>query len=348
MDSPNESLYSYILRTYHGNDVRKRKKTVLFKNVPKTINDIVIPSEGWNSTSARINNRNLKKMSFLLVDKVQILILLILITYLYIRPFLRLSCLVLLISFRGYHSIHPEIISARMNESFIIRSFWTNYYTNPGFLINAHYIITKPRIESSTQPDTQPDTRSNLQVETKHIIPIVSKSGDTPIQISTSRMQVVFTTNYTESKKLLRPAIARLNNTMMLVDFTKPLLSSISSLSSLSSLSSKKTVDTKSKITEQIITSKPTKTKKPNISIGNKNKPQKKQKHNAISKKRSNSKSKSKVATKRNSKLESSEYIYGYVNVDKGIIVIYEDGIPYFYKVSKEFIYNYLLTNQDF
>ena len=89
------------------------------------------------------------------------------------------------------------------------------------------------------------------------------------------------------------------------------------------------------------------------MSIGNKNNAKKIKKHNTISKKRTNAKSKSnsnynsKITTKINSKPESDDLIYGYVNVDKGIAVIYEDGIPHFYKVSKEFIYKYLLTDQD-
>ena len=83
------------------------------------------------------------------------------------------------------------------------------------------------------------------------------------------------------------------------------------------------------------------------MSIGNKNKPQKMKKGKSSSGKQTNTKSNSNAATKRNSKLKYTNLVYGYVNVDKEIAIIYENGIPHFYKVSKEFINKYLLTNQD-
>ena len=137
MISNNESLYSYILRTYHGDDIRKRKKTVLFTNISKTINDLVILPKGWNTASARVDNKNFRRTIGLLSDTESINVIFRLIAYLYIKPFLRFSLFVFLLLIRMYHSTHPEIISARMNESFLIRSVWTNYYINPGFLKTA-------------------------------------------------------------------------------------------------------------------------------------------------------------------------------------------------------------------
>ena len=322
MNSPTESIYSYILRTYHGNDVHKRKKTVLFKDIPKTIDDIIILSKGWNPASARINNRNLKKIFGLLSEESRILLIIRLITYLYIRPFLRLSFLVFLILFRCYHSIHPEIISARMNDSLLIRSFWTNYYINPGFLSNSYYLRTQPgtpaSLETSAHNQTVPESNRAIQY----------------IQLSNSRSQVVFANKPTE-KRLLRPVITSINNTMMLVDFTTPIPSFKPTPSSV------KKVDTKPKITSQItisepVSSLPTNTKKPIQPIGNKNKIQKIKKIKKI--KNTNFK----IKTNRGYKLNSNDFIYGYINVDKRIAVIYDNGISYFYKLSKEFLDKYV------
>ena len=326
MNSPTESIYSYILRTYHGNDVHKRKKTVLFKDIPKTIDDIVILSKGWNPASARINNRNLKKIFGLLSEESRILLIIRLITYLYIRPFLRLSFLVFLILFRFYHSIHPEIISARMNDSLLIRSFWTNYYINPGFLSNSYYL--------RTQHGTQPGTPAILETSAHNQTVPESNRAIQYIQLSNSRSQVVFANKPTE-KRLLRPVITSINNTMMLVDFTTPIPSFKPTLSSL------KKVDTKPKITSQItisepVSSLPTNTKKPIQPIGNKNKIQKIKKIKKI--KNTNFK----IKTNRGYKLNSNDFIYGYINVDKRIAVIYDNGISYFYKLSKEFLDKYV------
>ena len=54
------------------------------------------------------------------------------------------------------------------------------------------------------------------------------------------------------------------------------------------------------------------------------------------SKTKSNSKSNSKSNI--NSKRDSIDNIYSYVIPEKRIVVIYDNGIAYFYKVSKEFI----------
>ena len=320
MNSPTESIYSYILRTYHGNDVHKRKKTVLFRDIPKTIDDIVILSKGWNPASARINNRNLKKIFGLLSEESRILLIIRLITYLYIRPFLRLSFLVFLILFRFYHSIHPEIISARMNDSLLIRSFWTNYYINPGFLSNSYYLRTQTGTQSGIPAILETSAHNQTVPESNRAIQY--------IQLSNSRTQVVFANKPTE-KRLLRPVITSINNTMMLVDFTTPIPSFKPILSSV------KKVDTKPKITSQItisepVSSLPTNTKKPIQPIGNKNKIQKIKNTNF------------KIKTKRGNKLNSNDFIYGYINVDKRIAVIYDNGISYFYKLSKEFLDKYV------
>jgi hypothetical protein len=118
----------------------------------------------------------------------------------------------------------------------------------------------------------------------------------------------------------------------MLVDFTTPIPSFRPTPSSV------KKVDTKSKITSQITISKPvsslpTNTKKPIQPIGNKNKTQK---INKIKK------TNFKVKTTRGYKLNSNDFIYGYINVDKRIAVIYDNGISYFYKLSKEFLDKYV------
>ena len=88
--TPKESLYSYILRTYHGDNIHKRKKTVLFNVVPKKMNDIVnLVADGWNPASARINQKNMKKIIGLLSDKERIQFIMRVITYLYIRHILK-------------------------------------------------------------------------------------------------------------------------------------------------------------------------------------------------------------------------------------------------------------------
>ena len=235
-------------------------------------------------------------------------------------PFLRLSCLVFLILFRCYHSIHPEIISARMDESLLIRSFWTNYYTNPGFLLNSYYL--------RTQHGTQPGIYASLETSVHNQTVPESNSAIQYIQLSNSRTQVVFANKHTE-KRLLRPVVTSINNTMMLVDFTTPIPSFRPTLSSV------KKVDTKPDITSQITISKAvssllTNTKKTNQPIGNKNKKQQIKKTNF------------KIKTKRGNKLNSNDFIYGYINVDKRIAVIYDNGISYFYKLSKEFLDKYV------
>ena len=115
----------------------------------------------------------------------------------------------------------------------------------------------------------------------------------------------------------------------MLVDFTTPIPSFKPTPSSV------KKVDTKPKITSQItisepVSSLPTNTKKPNQPIGNKNKIQKIKNTNF------------KIKTNRGYKLNSNDFIYGYINVDKRIAVIYDNGISYFYKLSKEFLDKYV------
>jgi hypothetical protein len=250
-----------------------------------------------------------------------------------------------------------------MNKSFLIRSVWSNYYTNPGFLINKY---THRGIQSSFQNKIKLDLHTNsnaVNVGTKNTIYDVSTSNRkrylnySYLPLSNCQMQVVFTINDIENKKLLRPVITSLNDTLltMLVDFTTPLISSKVSISSKKTIETKSQIETKSKvetksqITKQIITSKSTsslltKTKIPNIAIGNKNKLKIIKKGETIPRNRKNTNSK--AATQRNSKLNYDDLIYGYVNVDKGIAIIYENGIPHVYKVSKEFIYKYLLTKQ--
>jgi len=357
MNSPNESLYSYILRTYHGDDVRKRKKTVLFKNVPKTMNDIVISSEGWNPASARINHKNLKKMIGLLSDEARIFLILRLITYLYIRPFLRLSLLVFLILFRYHHSIHPEIMSARMNESFLIRSFWSNYYINPGFLSNTYYYYSiKSRLQSNLQNETKIQinlTSSNeVKIEKNNTIPVVSQNGNKAIeygnhsylQLSNSRRHVVFSakSNNLATKKLLQPVLTTLNNTMILVDFTTP-VSPRMSKSYISSSPSPKTIATKSTITEQIVISKPMSALpiKPKQNKKTRNTTSRGKNINTKAKEKAKSKSKS----KKTSKLDSTDFIY--VIPEKQMVVIYENGIAYFVKVSRELIRKYLMSSRQ-
>jgi hypothetical protein len=354
MNSPNESLYSYILRTYHGDEVRKRKKTELFKDVPKTINDIVIPSEGWNPASARIKHRKLKTMIGLLSDEARIFLIFRLFTYLYIRPFLRISVLVFLILFRFYHSFHPEIISARMNESFLIRSFWSNYYNNPGFLTNTYYYPIKPRIQSNLQAATGIQKNLNTSDEVKigktNTIHVLSQNENKAIEyvnnsnltLSNSKMQVVFNkiTKNIATKKLLQPVITTLNNTMILVDFTTP-LSPRMSISSISSSPSPKTFVAKSRITDQIIIGKPM----PHLPTKSK---QNKQKRKTTSKnKNTNSKAKEKTKSKRSSRPDSNELIYGYIIPEKRIVVIYDNGIPYIYKASRELINKYLMSSRQ-
>jgi hypothetical protein len=312
---------------------------VLFRDIPKTIDDIVILSEGWNPASARVNIKHFKRMIGLLSEEARILLILRLFTYLYIRPFLRFAFLVFLILIRFYHSSHPEIISTRMNESFLIRSFWTNYYINPGFLSNSYYIRTQPGTPASLE--TRMHNHINMQVINaisnntvyNQTVP-KSNRAIQYIQLSNSRSQVVFANKPTE-KRLLRPVITSINNTMMLVDFTTPIPSFRPTPSSV------KKVDTKPKITSQItisepVSSLPTNTKKPIQPIGNKNKIQKIKKIKKI--KNTNFK----VKTTRGYKLNSNDFIYGYINVDKRIAVIYDNGISYFYKLSKEFLDKYV------
>jgi hypothetical protein len=307
MISNNESLYSYILRTYHGDDIRKRKKTVLFATISKTINELVILPESWNATSARINIKKFRTTFALLSDTECINLIFRLLAYLYIKPFLRFSLFVFLFLIRFYHSAHPEVISARMNESFLIRSIWTNYYINPGFIKPANTMHINTHQDSHTSYSTKPIDN----IIAKRTIIARTARADMPnsvvginLQLSNSKKQVIFT-NYNSSKKLLRP-ITSLNNTMMLVDFTTPLAASIP----LSPSQKTRTPDSANKKLS-------TKQTKPRI---NKKKNQK-QKHPQPQKR---------------------SRAFGYLIVDKKLAVIYENGNAYIYKVSQEFINKYI------
>lgn len=340
MSSNNESLYSHILRTYHGDDVRKRKKTVLFKDIPKTINDLITSQEGWNPASARINQKNLKRMVGLLSNEARIILIFRLIIYLYIKPFLRFSLIVFLILFRYYHFTHPETISARMNESFLIRSVWSNYYTNPDFLtrtnVNTNTNTNTKNIgiqlKGYANEDLKPSVNATSTLHITDSSTTKKNNSSIKIQISNSSKQVVFVNNNTSKKRLLRPVVTSLNNTMMLVDFTTPLVSSSIPPSSLSKKVQKPEI--KSILKSQITVSNPmASTPK---SLNSNKKTIDKIKHLNIKNKKN-----SKKNSKQIRKFDINDFVYGYVIVDKKLVVIYENGVPYFYKVSQAFIDKY-------
>jgi len=324
------------------------------------MNDIIIPTDEWNPASARINKKNMSKLIGILSDEERIKFIIRLITYLYIRPFLRFAFLAFLILFRCYHSIHPEIISARMNESFLIRSFWSNYYTNPGFLsiVYQPIIYSRRPVITSSESNIQtlnqtllssPNFSSNKTIPIEPTLEKQELKRYNPIQyhhnsyfaLSNSRSQVVFnkTPNYIEKKKLLPPVITSLNNTMMLVDFNKPVpaKASFSSNKSISTVQAPVQKDeTKSKMISQITIGKPM----ASLPIKSTDS-QKTQRSNSRNSRNAKTYKKTKT-TKRSSKRNSKDFIYGYIIEDKGIAVIYENGIPHIYKLPKDFLNKYL------
>jgi len=336
MSSNNDSLYSNILRTYHGDDVRKRKKTVLFKDIPKTINDLINSQEGWNPASARINQKNLKRMVGLLSDEACSVLIIRLIVYLYIKPFLRFLLIVFLILFRFHHFTHPETISARMNESFLIRSVWSNYYTNPDFLTRTSVNTNTKNIgiqqKEYTREDLKPSVNATSPIHIADSSTKIKNDSRKKIQLSNPSKQVVFANNNTPKRRLLRPVVTSLNNTMMLVDFTTPLVSSSIPPSSLSKKVQKPEI--KSTMKSQITVSKPMET--PPKSVNSNKKTIHKIKHLNIKNKKN-----SKKNSKQIRKFDINDFVYGYVIVDKKLVVIYENGVPYFYKVSQAFIDKY-------
>lgn len=346
---PKEYLYLYILQSYHGDNIHKnnRKKTVLFNNVPTTMKDIINePENGWNPASARINQKNMKKIIALLSDEERINFIIKLITYLYIIPFLRLSVLVFLILFRFYHSVHPEIISARMNESFLIRSFWSNYYTNPRFLSQSNHFIPYYGVNQTIHPQI-PDSLDKKMPETNSSInntlpiPSITKSNTTikyynssKLLLSNFRTQLVFTTHHTVNK-LSQPAITSINNTMMLVDLSTPIHYFRANPHSLIKL------DVQPKITPQITINKP----KPNQlseSIKNKNNSKIGKKGKQTNKKQNIKNRNFKKNNMRGSVQNINSHIYGYIIVEKGIAVVYENDVPHIYKLSKAVLDKYL------
>ena len=125
------SLYNYVLERFHNTDpiIRKKnknKKTVLFADIITHINQLVDVESG-NPASARINQRNFRRLIGMLTDNQRKLLIIKLLAHIYIAPFLRYSVVVFLVLFRLYHAHHSDFITNRLNNSTIIAGFWSNY-----------------------------------------------------------------------------------------------------------------------------------------------------------------------------------------------------------------------------
>ena len=104
------SLYNYVLEHFHNPDPiireknknrnkNKNKKTVLFADIITHINQLV-DVESENPASARINQRNFRRLIGMLTDNQRIILIIKLLVYMYIAPFLRYSTVMFLVLFR--------------------------------------------------------------------------------------------------------------------------------------------------------------------------------------------------------------------------------------------------------
>ena len=333
MSSNNEYLYSYVLRIYNRDDVSK-------------INDLVPSQEGLVPASARINQQKLKRMVGLLSNEARVILIFRLITYLYIRSLLRFLLFVFFLLFQYHHFTQPEMISSMMNESFLIRAVWSNYYTNTDFITSVNSNTKDIGIQLKEY------ARENIKLTTNDTNDTNIQSNSKKIQLSNSSMQVVFVNNNIFTQTLPLP-VTIINNTMMLVDFAKHIYASSIYASSIPSLLSQKSLksEIKSTIKKQIIVNKqmPPPPEKPlHVELlkgGYVAKPpppvsQRANKKTINKIKKLNSKNKKN--SKQIYKFDINDSVYGYVIVDKRIVIIYDNGITYFYKVSQAFIDKYL------
>ncbi len=154
-----DSLYNYILETFYNqssnqpsnqSNTKKKKenKTVLFANIVVKISDIVKYKNG-NPASARIHQHNFQRLFAMLNDYQRKILLIKLILYIYIMPFIRYSSIAFLVLFRFYHIYHPEFITARINNSPSMSRFWSNYYpigiyhNNSNNTVNNNYLTNR-------------------------------------------------------------------------------------------------------------------------------------------------------------------------------------------------------------
>ena len=337
---PGESFYGFIIRNYHGEEAHKRKKTVLFQDVPKSMNEVVIIPEGWNPASVRINIRILKRIIGFLTDQARIFLIFRLISYLYIRPFLRMAFFASLILFRFYHFHHPEVISARLNESALTRVIWSNYYINPSALIIPAASASKATIKqhpltgiTDIKPilaGQSPSSR-NIQYHT------YSNNNNYTVVISNSSTQVVFY-NVNSTARLMKPPTLAVSSLQL--TGKHPVAHSNNALT-----------DKNKKIVESPII-KPMQTKPQSVKHTHTNNfltlqqtKQQKQKHKPKPKhkpikatKSKNTKngvygqSKTKTHTSKNGKIR------GYIIPEYGIAMVYENGRYHAYAVSQQFL----------
>jgi hypothetical protein len=124
------SLYYQILEKYHNPDSKKtKKKTILFAKIVHNFDELVIYNN-LNLASARFNPKKLRRLIGMLSNMQSIALIIRLICYLYIMPFLRISLVVFLVIFRLYHFSNPVFINDRIMNSRIVASIWTNYEFN--------------------------------------------------------------------------------------------------------------------------------------------------------------------------------------------------------------------------
>lgn len=339
--SDKESFYLMLINQFHCEDIHKRKKTVLFKNIPRHINELVTFQNG-NPASARINHRNLKRIIGILSDTTRNALIIRLILYIYVLPFLRLSLVMFLILFRYYHYTHPEFIPARMNNSTMISNIWTNYYladlTISTVPVPGSNIITSPHTTTTTTTPTHifqspqiptsastTDPKQSLQsANHKTKSARVQYFNYSYLPLTTRTHQVVFY-DYSDNN-LLKPAMSNPDKKLV-QEMLEPLKTPTPFIKHKTPAATK--AKPKSKLAKQIM-----------ITKTNDTRPITKKKIIKKIHKRSNGKART-VPVKQSASHDDDDHINGYLVIDKKLVIIVENGKTYIYRVPQSFIDKY-------
>jgi hypothetical protein len=320
------SLYNYVLEHFHNPDPiireknknrnkNKNKNTVLFADIITHINQLV-DVESENPASARINQRNFRRLIGMLTDNQRIILIIKLLVYMYIAPFLRYSTVMFLVLFRLYHAQHPEFINNRLNNSTVMAGFWSNYrlsiptneiYPSKSQLYNYDYSSINPKPLSITA------LKRNRNIS----------NGIVSIRNELNQVQKELynwtNTKYIDNKNIKKKKLSAISN--------KRKLNNSSKISP--NVSVKSSLYNQIKISHPIVTATT-----PTI---NKILTQKKNLGNA--RVYSNKKQ---IRNKKVIKKNGKEYITGYILPEKGIAVIIENGKTYIYKLPKYLIDEYV------
>lgn len=330
-----QSFYNYVLERFHNPDPviakkNRNKKTVLFADIITNINQLV-ENKNANPASARINQRNLRRLIGMLGDNQRKLIILRLLVYLYLAPFLRYSAVVFLVLFRIYHAHHPEFITARLNNSTMMAGFWSNYrlpinnnpYQSPHQLFNYDYSSSVPK------------SLTNIASRKKYR-DVVITNGIVSIRNELNQVQRELYNTYNRSQYLglTKPNPVKANS-------ANPSPVNANPVKPKATTQNKKA---KASILDQVIISKPmqnapiTKTSSTyaNQLLGNK-----------LPINKQNGKKTKKYGNYEKGYKFRDDYITGYILPEKGVAVIIEDGQVYLYKLPKYLIDEYVaMSNQ--